>query len=50
LDNEDGAFVIEDLSAARGQLDKISQKRSSLDLLAAMNGRYRDQQGTGADG
>ncbi|MDF1841021.1 MAG: DUF1501 domain-containing protein [Rubripirellula sp.] len=50
LDNEDGPFVIEDLSAARGQLDKIAQKRSSLDLLAAMNERYRDQQGTRADG
>lgn len=29
---EDGPFVIEDLSATRGQLDRIAQKRSCLNF------------------
>ena len=49
LGNEHGPFVIEDISTARNQLEKINQKRSSLDLLAAMNERYANEQSTGAE-
>ena len=40
LGDQHAPFVIEDLGTARDQLTRISQKRESLDLLAAMNNRY----------
>ncbi|MFK8112311.1 MAG: DUF1501 domain-containing protein [Rubripirellula sp.] len=40
LGSDHGPFVIEDIEAAKGQLQRVSTKRGALDLLSQLNASY----------